>query len=179
MTDGNVVNENTVDDKDGKNLEPFTRLEFDTQDDAYFFYLKYAKYIVFGILKKSSHRSMLSREFIYAKFTCTRYGIKQESNAINQSPCLKVDCKALLHVKRNSCGKWYAQNFIKEQTMNFILAMHIIFHATELLHLPINIALICYMQLVLVLEVGKIYDSTRPDLIRFENFRVRIGSGRE
>ncbi|GAY61635.1 hypothetical protein CUMW_211540 [Citrus unshiu] len=33
---------------------------------------------------------------------------------INQLPCLKVDCKALLHVKRNSCGKWYVQNFIKE-----------------------------------------------------------------
>ncbi|KAH9728159.1 hypothetical protein KPL70_008918 [Citrus sinensis] len=41
VTDGNVVNENTVDDKDGKNLEPYTRLEFDTQDDAYFFYLKH------------------------------------------------------------------------------------------------------------------------------------------
>ncbi|KAL9436559.1 hypothetical protein AB3S75_022582 [Citrus x aurantiifolia] len=105
VTDGNVVNKNTVDDKDGKNLEPYTRLEFDTQDDAYFFYLKYAKYIGFDILKKSSHRSMLLREFIYAKFACTRYGIKQESNVINQRPCLKVDCKALLHVKRNSCGK--------------------------------------------------------------------------
>ncbi|GAY65014.1 hypothetical protein CUMW_238000, partial [Citrus unshiu] len=98
----------------GKNLEPYTGLEFDTQDDAYSFYLMYAKCTGFGISKKSSHRLKLSREFIDAKFACTRYGIKRESSAINQRPCLKVDCKALLHVKRNSCGKWYVQNFIKE-----------------------------------------------------------------
>ncbi|KAH9670104.1 protein FAR-RED IMPAIRED RESPONSE 1 [Citrus sinensis] len=114
VIDGNVVNENTVDDKDGKNLEPYTGLEFDTQDDAYSFYLRYAKCTGFGISKKSSRRSKLSGEFIDAKFACTRYGIKRESTAINQRPCLKVDCKALLHVKRNSCGKWYVQNFIKE-----------------------------------------------------------------
>lgn len=42
VIDGNVVNENTVDDKDGKNLEPYTRLEFDTQEDTYSFYLKHA-----------------------------------------------------------------------------------------------------------------------------------------
>ncbi|KAH9778160.1 protein FAR-RED IMPAIRED RESPONSE 1 [Citrus sinensis] len=114
VIDGNVVNENTVDDKDGKNLEPYTGLVFDTQDDAYSFYLRYAKCTGFGISKKSSRRSKLSGEFINAKFACTRYGIKRESSVINQRPCLKVDCKALLHVKRNSCGKWYVQNFIKE-----------------------------------------------------------------
>ncbi|KAL9433453.1 hypothetical protein AB3S75_028307 [Citrus x aurantiifolia] len=107
VIDGNVVNENTVDDKDGKNLEPYTGLVFDTQDDSYSFYLRYAKCMGFGISKKSSRRSKLSGEFIDAKFTCTRYGIKRESSAINQRPCLKVDCKALLYVKRNSCGKWH------------------------------------------------------------------------
>ncbi|KAK9198736.1 hypothetical protein WN944_013922 [Citrus x changshan-huyou] len=86
VIDGNVVNENTMDDKDGKNLEPYTGLEFDTQDDAYSFYLRYAKCTGFGISKKSSRRSKLSGEFIDAKFACTRYGIKRESTAINQRP---------------------------------------------------------------------------------------------
>ncbi|KAH9694944.1 Branched-chain-amino-acid aminotransferase 6 [Citrus sinensis] len=76
VIDGNVVNENTVDDKDDKNLEPYTRLEFDAQDDAYFFYLKYAKYLGFSISKKFNGRSKLSGEFIDAKFTCTRYGLR-------------------------------------------------------------------------------------------------------
>ena len=84
VIDGNVVNENTMGDKDGKNLESYTGLEFDTQDDAYSFYLRYAKCTGFGISKKSSRRSKLSGEFIDAKFACTRYGIKGESSAINQ-----------------------------------------------------------------------------------------------
>ena len=83
VIDGNVVNENTVDDKDDKNLEPYTRLEFDAQDDAYFFYLKYAKYLGFSISKKFNGRSKLSGEFIDAKFTCTRYGVKRETSAID------------------------------------------------------------------------------------------------
>ncbi|GAY61582.1 hypothetical protein CUMW_211080, partial [Citrus unshiu] len=74
---GNVIDGNM-------NLEPYIGLVFDTQDDAYSFYLRYAKCMGFGISKKSSRRSKLSGEFIDTKFTCTKYGIKRESSAINQ-----------------------------------------------------------------------------------------------
>ncbi|KAL2929338.1 Protein FAR-RED IMPAIRED RESPONSE 1 [Bienertia sinuspersici] len=36
------------------------------------------------------------------------------SNATNPRPNLKTDCKALLHVKRNSVGKWYVHEFLEE-----------------------------------------------------------------
>ncbi|XP_060969889.1 protein FAR-RED IMPAIRED RESPONSE 1-like [Cannabis sativa] len=85
-----------------------------SHEEAYEFYLKYAKIIGFGILRRSSRRSKISNEFIDVKFVCTRLGSKRESISCNPRPCLKIDCKATLHLKRRLEGKWYVYNFIKE-----------------------------------------------------------------
>ncbi|KAK9288913.1 hypothetical protein L1049_017383 [Liquidambar formosana] len=101
--------------KDDQNLEPYNGMEFDSHEEAYSFYLKYAKFLGFAVSRKASRRSKISDKLIDAKFSCTRYGTKRESNAINPRPCLKIDCQATLHVKRRQdCGKWFVQNFIKE-----------------------------------------------------------------
>ncbi|TXG52763.1 hypothetical protein EZV62_021932 [Acer yangbiense] len=110
------ANDNWEDDDCEKSLEPYKGMEFDSQDDAYSFYLKYSKFIGFGISKKSSRRSKISGEFIDVKIVCIRYGLKKEKDVSGTRHSQKVDCKAILHVKKNSNGKWYAHNFVKDHT---------------------------------------------------------------
>lgn len=97
------------------NLEPRDEMEFDSNDAAYSFYKEYAKSVGFGTAKLSSRRSRASGEFIDAKFSCIRYGNKQQSDdAINPRPSPKIGCKASMHVKRRQNGKWYIYSFVKE-----------------------------------------------------------------
>lgn len=104
-------------------LEPREDMEFDSHDAAYEFYKEYAKSVGFGTAKLSSRRSRASKEFIDAKFSCIRYGNKQQSDdAINPRPSPKIGCKASLHVKRKPDGKWYVYNFIKEHNHELLPA---------------------------------------------------------
>ncbi|CAN1158135.1 Protein FAR1-RELATED SEQUENCE 4 [Linum perenne] len=90
-------------------------MEFDSHEDAYLIYKEYAKSVGFGTAKLSSRRSRASKEFIDAKFSCIRYGNKQQSDdAINPRPSPKIGCKASMHVKRRQTGKWYIHSFVKE-----------------------------------------------------------------
>ncbi|OIW08954.1 hypothetical protein TanjilG_05930 [Lupinus angustifolius] len=96
-------------------LEPSADLEFESHEAAYAFYKEYAKSAGFGTAKLSSRRSRASKEFIDAKFSCIRYGNKQQSDdAINPRPSPKIGCKASMHVKRRQDGKWYVYSFVKE-----------------------------------------------------------------
>ncbi|CAI9268548.1 unnamed protein product [Lactuca saligna] len=95
--------------------EPQETMEFDSNEAAYEFYKEYAKSVGFGTAKLSSRRSRASKEFIDAKFSCIRYGNKQQSDdAINPRPSPKIGCKASMHVKRRQNGKWYIHSFIKD-----------------------------------------------------------------
>ncbi|KAK2398947.1 protein FAR-RED IMPAIRED RESPONSE [Trifolium repens] len=94
--------------------EPYLGMEFESQEDAYSFYACYAKRVGFGVCTKSSRRSKLSKQFIDVKYACTRHGKKRESTAQNPRPCLKVECEAGLHIKRNYEGKWVIHGFIKD-----------------------------------------------------------------
>ncbi|MCH90332.1 protein FAR1-RELATED SEQUENCE 4-like, partial [Trifolium medium] len=63
------------------------------------------------------------KEFIDAKFSCIRYGNKQQSDdAINPRPSPKIGCKASLHVKRRQDGKWYVYSFVKEHNHELLPA---------------------------------------------------------
>ncbi|XP_060669193.1 protein FAR-RED IMPAIRED RESPONSE 1-like [Ziziphus jujuba] len=105
--------DNIKDGEDGKILELYDGMEFDSYQKAYSCYLKYTKLTGFGITTRSSRRSKTYGEFTDVKFVCTRYELKQESNAANQHPYLKIDCKSMLHVKKKLGGKWYVHSFIK------------------------------------------------------------------
>ncbi|XP_058767041.1 protein FAR-RED IMPAIRED RESPONSE 1-like [Vicia villosa] len=89
-------------------------MEFESKEDAYSFYACYAKCVGFGVCTKSSRRSKVSKQFIDVKYACTRYGKKRESTAQNPRPCLKVECKAGLHIKIKCDGKWVVHDFIKD-----------------------------------------------------------------
>lgn len=105
------------------NLEPRGDMEFDTHEAAYEFYKEYAKSAGFGTAKLSSRRSRASKEFIDAKFSCIRYGNKQQSDdAINPRPSPKIGCKASMHVKRRPDGKWYVHSFEKEHNHELLPA---------------------------------------------------------
>ncbi|KAI3455563.1 hypothetical protein Pfo_012226 [Paulownia fortunei] len=105
------------------NLEPRDDMEFDTHEAAYEYYKEYAKSVGFGTAKLSSRRSRASKEFIDAKFSCIRYGNKQQSDdAINPRPSPKIGCKASMHVKRRPSGKWYIHSFMKEHNHELLPA---------------------------------------------------------
>lgn len=105
------------------NLEPRDDMEFDTHEAAYEFYKEYAKSAGFGTAKLSSRRSRASKEFIDAKFSCIRYGNKQQSDdAINPRPSPEIGCKASMHVKRKPDRKWYVHSFEKEHNHKLLPA---------------------------------------------------------
>lgn len=105
------------------NFEPQEDVEFDSHEAAYEFYKVYAKSVGFGTAKLSSRRSRASKEFIDAKFSCIRYGNKQQSDdAINPRPSPKIGCKASMHVKRRPNGKWYIHSFVKEHNHDLLPA---------------------------------------------------------
>ncbi|KAI5339418.1 hypothetical protein L3X38_018690 [Prunus dulcis] len=92
----------------------FSEMEFHSDDKAYEFYSEYAKQKGFAASKVSCRWTKTSGEWIDTKFACTRYGKKRKSDAINPRPCLKIDCKASLEVKRRYDGKWFVCYFVRE-----------------------------------------------------------------
>ncbi|RYQ93758.1 hypothetical protein Ahy_B09g100000 isoform B [Arachis hypogaea] len=115
-----------------KDLEPHNGIEFESHEAAYSFYQEYAKSMGFTTSIKNSRRSKKTKEFIDAKFACSRYGVTPESDSgSSRRPSVKkTDCKACMHVKRRSEGKWIIHEFIKEHNHELLpaLAYHFRIH---------------------------------------------------
>ncbi|XP_027088858.1 protein FAR-RED IMPAIRED RESPONSE 1 isoform X2 [Coffea arabica] len=113
-------------------FEPHDGIEFESHEAAYSFYQEYAKSMGFTTSIKNSRRSKKSKEFIDAKFACSRYGITPESDGgSSRRPSVKkTDCKASMHVKRKKDGKWYIHEFLKEHNHELLpaLAYHFRIH---------------------------------------------------
>lgn len=144
VDDGGDINSLTMDSVDFKgdiNLEPLSGMEFESHGEAYSFYQEYARSMGFNTAIQNSRRSKTSREFIDAKFACSRYGTKREyektafnrprsrqgnkqdsENAPGRRSCAKTDCKASMHVKRRQDGKWVIHNFVKEHNHDLLPA---------------------------------------------------------
>ncbi|XP_059662950.1 protein FAR-RED ELONGATED HYPOCOTYL 3 isoform X2 [Cornus florida] len=126
--------------KEDINLEPLSGMEFESHGEAYSFYQEYARSMGFNTAIQNSRRSKTSREFIDAKFACSRYGTKREyeksynrprsrqghklegENATGRRSCAKTDCKACMHVKRRPDGKWIIHRFEKEHNHELLPA---------------------------------------------------------
>ncbi|EYU43155.1 hypothetical protein ABFS82_08G119200 [Erythranthe guttata] len=117
---------------DGDNFEPHDGIEFESHEAAYSFYQEYAKSMGFTTSIKNSRRSKKTKEFIDAKFACSRYGVTPESESgVSRRPGVKkTDCKASMHVKRKREGKWYIHEFVKEHNHELLpaLAYHFRIH---------------------------------------------------
>lgn len=113
-------------------FEPRNGIEFESHETAYSFYQDYAKSMGFTTSIKNSRRSKKSKEFIDAKFACSRYGVTPESDSgCNRRPSVKkTDCKASMHVKRRPDGKWIIHEFLKEHNHELLpaLAYHFRIH---------------------------------------------------
>lgn len=141
-----IMNSSTMDMlevKDYINLEPLSGMEFESHGEAYSFYQEYAQTMGFTTAIQNSRRSKKTREFIDAKFACSRYGTKREyEKAFNDKPrarqgkqdpengtgrrvCVKTDCKASMHVKRRPDGKWVIHSFVKEHNHDLLPAQAI------------------------------------------------------
>lgn len=125
--------------KEDTNLEPLSGMEFESHGEAYSFYQEYARSVGFNTAIQNSRRSKTSREFIDAKFACSRYGTKREydksfnrprarqskqdpENGTGRRSCAKTDCKASMHVKRRPDGKWVIHSFVKEHNHELLPA---------------------------------------------------------
>lgn len=128
--------------KEDTNIEPLSGMEFESHGAAYSFYQEYARSMGFNTAIQNSRRSKTSREFIDAKFACSRYGTKREydksfnrprsrqskqdpENGTGRRSCSKTDCKASMHVKRRPDGKWVIHSFIKEHNHDLLPAQAI------------------------------------------------------
>ncbi|KAG6660517.1 protein FAR-RED IMPAIRED RESPONSE 1-like isoform X1 [Carya illinoinensis] len=113
-------------------FEPRNGIEFESHEAAYSFYQEYAKSMGFTTSIKNSRRSKKSKEFIDAKFACSRYGVTPESDGgSSRRPSVKkTDCKASMHVKRRPDGKWIIHEFLKEHNHELLpaLAYHFRIH---------------------------------------------------
>lgn len=111
--------------EDDADLEPRDGIEFESHEAAYSFYQEYAKSMGFTTSIKNSRRSKKSKEFIDAKFACSRYGLTPESDSGgSRRPCVKkTDCKASMHVKRKRDGKWYIHEFVKKHNHELLPAL--------------------------------------------------------
>ncbi|XP_071906468.1 protein FAR-RED ELONGATED HYPOCOTYL 3 isoform X1 [Coffea arabica] len=129
-----------VESKEDILLEPLAGMEFESLAEAYAFYQEYARSTGFNTAIQNSRRSKTSREFIDAKFACSRYGTKREyeksvnrprsrqgnrqdsENATGRRACAKTDCKASMHVKRRPDAKWIIHRFEKEHNHELLPA---------------------------------------------------------
>ncbi|KAK7357612.1 hypothetical protein VNO80_16907 [Phaseolus coccineus] len=115
-----------------KDFEPHNGIEFESHEAAYLFYQEYAKSMGFTTSIKNSRRSKKTKEFIDAKFACSRYGVTPEtdSGSSRRPSVKKTDCKACMHVKRKADGKWIIHEFIKEHNHELLpaLAYHFRIH---------------------------------------------------
>lgn len=129
-----------LDFKVDASLEPLSGMEFSSHEEAYSFYQEYARSVGFSTAIQNSRRSKTSREFIDAKFACSRYGTKREydksfsrsrsrqgskldnENATGRRSSAKTDCKASMHVKRKLDGKWIIHTFVKEHNHDLLPA---------------------------------------------------------
>ncbi|XP_031377508.1 protein FAR-RED IMPAIRED RESPONSE 1 isoform X1 [Punica granatum] len=118
--------------EEGVEIEPRNGIEFESHEAAYSFYQEYAKSMGFTTSIKNSRRSKKSKEFIDAKFACSRYGVtpESESGSSRRPSVKKTDCKASMHVKRRQDGKWIIHEFIKDHNHELLpaLAYHFRIH---------------------------------------------------
>lgn len=83
-SDNNNNNNTSVPEQQGVNLEPLNGMEFNSHGEAYTFYQEYSRTVGFNTAIQNSRRSKTTREFIDAKFACSRYGTKRVRQVFQQ-----------------------------------------------------------------------------------------------
>lgn len=92
-------------EEDDSEFKPKIGMYFETEDDAYEFYKKYAEGI--GFVVRKSHKSRNTRLAVTKRwFVCHRQGFKQERSETKnpRAPGSRTGCGACLCIKIIPCG---------------------------------------------------------------------------
>lgn len=102
-------------DQSPNSLDPYIGREFESEHATYLFYGEYARHVGFGIRKRFIRRSKLNNEVIGRTYVCSREGLKLNRKEVDHPrPTTRLDCKAMMKVKRYENGKWIIIKFVKE-----------------------------------------------------------------
>ncbi|KAL5706913.1 hypothetical protein ACHQM5_025019 [Ranunculus cassubicifolius] len=101
--------------QNANHLDPYIGREFESEHATYLFYGEYARHVGFGIRKRFIRRSKLNNEVIGRTYVCSREGLKLNRKEVDHPrPTTRLDCKAMMKVKRYENGKWIIIKFVKE-----------------------------------------------------------------
>ncbi|MED6185930.1 hypothetical protein PIB30_118569 [Stylosanthes scabra] len=100
--------------------EEVLRMEFDTHEKAYDFYVSYAKSVGFGVRKGDLSRDDDGR-LIRRRFFCNRQGLRDKKHYMridrkrDQKPETRTNCKAMLSIYLdNHTLTWRVRTFVKD-----------------------------------------------------------------
>ncbi|KAF9589136.1 hypothetical protein IFM89_019186, partial [Coptis chinensis] len=114
-----AVNNDDTNNFENVNLHcPCVRIEFDSHDDAYEFYNRYAGQVGFSVRKSSTCKSKPSNELIGRIFCCSLEGVRDlrskpfEERSRNKADS-KTGCKAMIAIRRRKSDTWIVSQFVK------------------------------------------------------------------
>ncbi|KAF1868342.1 hypothetical protein Lal_00008149 [Lupinus albus] len=99
--------------------EPFVGMEFESEDDAKYFYGEYSRREGFSMRLDRCHRSDVDNRIISRRLSCNKQGFNMRGKNGTQPVkkprvSIREGCEAMLWVKENKCGKWIVTKFVKE-----------------------------------------------------------------
>ncbi|KAL3849367.1 hypothetical protein ACJIZ3_011249 [Penstemon smallii] len=99
--------------------EPYLGQEFETEAAAHAFYNTYATRVGFVIRVSKLSRSRRDGSAIGRALVCNKEGFRmpdKREKVVRQRTETRVGCRAMILVRKVSCGKWVVTKFVKEHT---------------------------------------------------------------
>ncbi|XP_042505004.1 protein FAR1-RELATED SEQUENCE 6-like isoform X2 [Macadamia integrifolia] len=87
-------------------VPPGLGMEFESFEDAYEFYNKYAEKVGFGIRIRSSYFKKQSKEKYAAVLCCSCEGFKRSLQSHNKRPEVRTGCQAMVRIKLRESKGW-------------------------------------------------------------------------
>ncbi|KAJ4953101.1 hypothetical protein NE237_029933 [Protea cynaroides] len=111
--------EDVMKSNESNDLCPSIGMEFESQDDAYAFYNRYAVEMGFSARKSSTRKSQRTGEIIGRCFCCSLQGYRNASSIkpedrkkIRQET--RTGCKAMMSIRRKKGGRWVVSQVVME-----------------------------------------------------------------
>ncbi|XP_042512660.1 protein FAR1-RELATED SEQUENCE 5-like [Macadamia integrifolia] len=108
--------------------EPYTGLQFGSEDEAYEFYNAYAKEKGFSIRKSRVERSKVDKSVLSRKYVCAHEGFhwtkdkRYKGKVVRSRRETRVDCQAAMSIKRKS-GGWMVYKVHHEHNHELVNAV--------------------------------------------------------
>ncbi|XP_042019642.1 protein FAR1-RELATED SEQUENCE 5-like [Salvia splendens] len=97
---------------------PKIGMEFETEVEAYDFYMKYAKATGFGTRRIAAHKDRITGNLLDISFCCCRQGFRATDNRVvtvkRPRPEIRCGCKAMLKINGRYSGKFRIVKFVEE-----------------------------------------------------------------